>query len=92
MSQLVWLTPESGRTPNLIAGDGGTELDDMATGMFTGTELGDPDLVQGWRWQEFGFMTIQPVDTGFGTNVHLLDGSTPATCLFVAHQLSCVQS
>lgn len=91
MSQLLWFTEESERTPNLIAGDGGTELDDMATGMFTGSDLSDPELVQGWRWQDFGFMTIQPIDTGFVTYVRLLDGTTPATCLSAGHELSCIQ-
>jgi predicted phosphodiesterase len=90
MSQLLWFTTESQRAPQLIAGDGGTELDDMATGLFDGTNLGDPDLVQGWRWQEFGFMTIQPVDTGFVAGVRLLDTTSPATCLSVGPELACL--
>ena len=49
----------------------------MATGFFDGTNLGDPELVQGWRWQDFGYMTIQPVDRGFVTGVRLLDESSP---------------
>jgi predicted phosphodiesterase len=90
MSQLLWFTPESKRAPQLIAGDGGTELDDMATGMFDGAALSDPELVQGWRWQDFGFMTIQPVDTGFVAGVRLLDGTNLASCLSVATQLTCL--
>lgn len=90
MSQLLWFTTESHRAPQLIAGDGGTKLDDMATGFFDGTTLDDPDLVQGWRWQEFGFMTIQPVDTGFVAGVRLLDSPSPATCLSVGPQLACL--
>ncbi len=90
MSQLLWFTPESERAPQLIAGDGGTELDDMATGFFDGTNLGDPELVQGWRWQDFGYMTIQPVDRGFVTGVRLLDESSPATCLSVGQELTCL--
>jgi hypothetical protein len=90
MSQLLWFTPESQRAPQLIAGDGGTELDDMATGFFDGSTLGDKDLVQGWRWQDFGFMTIQPVDAGFVAGVRLLDAPSPATCLSVGPQLACL--
>ncbi len=90
MSQLLWFTPESQRAPQLIAGDGGTELDDMATGFFDGNTLGDPDLIHGWRWQDFGYMTIQPVDGGFVTGVRLLDESSPATCLFVGRELTCL--
>lgn len=90
MSQLLWFTPESGRAPQLIAGDGGTKLDDMATGMFDGTTLGDPELAQGWRWQHFGFMTIQPVDSGFVSSVRLLDEPSPATCLSVGPRLTCL--
>ncbi len=92
MSQLLWFTPESQRAPQLIAGDGGTELDDMATGFFDGSNLGDKDLVQGWRWQEFGFMTIQPVDTGFVAGVRLIDAPSPATCLSVGPELACLPS
>lgn len=90
MSQLLWFTPESKRAPQLVAGDGGTELDDMATGMFDGASLSDPELVEGWRWQDFGFMTIQPIDSGFVAGVRLLDGSMPATCLSVGPELTCL--
>ncbi len=90
MSQLLWFTPESQRAPQLIAGDGGTELDDMATGFFDASTLGDPDLIQGWRWQDFGYMTIQPVDGSFVTGVRLLDESSPATCLSVGRELTCL--
>lgn len=90
MSQLLWFTSESERAPQLIAGDGGTELEDMSTGLFDGSTLDDPDLVQGWRWQEFGYMTIQPVDHGFVTGVRLLDESSPATCLSVGRELTCL--
>jgi hypothetical protein len=90
MGQLVWFTPESQRAPQLIAGGGGTQLDDFATGMFNGASLSDPDLVHGWRWRDFGFMTIQPIDTGYVTGVRLLDGSAPATCLSVGPELTCL--
>ena len=90
MSQLVWFTPESARAPQLIAGDGGTKLDDMVSGMFDGAAMGDPELVQGWRWQHFGFMTIQPVNGGFVATVRLLDEPSPATCLSVGPRLTCL--
>lgn len=90
MSQLLWFTSASNRAPQLIAGDGGTKLDDMASGMFDGASLGVPELDQGWRWQHFGFMTVQPVDTGFVTGVRLLDEPSPATCLSVGPRLTCL--
>jgi hypothetical protein len=62
----------------------------MATGFFDGSTLGDKDLVQGWRWQDFGFMTIQPVDAGFVAGVRLLEAPSPATCLSVGPQLACL--
>ncbi len=74
MAQLVWFTPESQRAPQLIAGGGGTQLDTSRAECSTARDLGDPDLVQGWRWQDFGFMTIQPIDNGYVTGVRLLDG------------------
>jgi predicted phosphodiesterase len=92
MAELVWFTPASQRAPQLIAGGGGTQLDDFPSGMFDGTSLDDPDLVQGWRWQAFGFMTIQPIDTGYVTGVRLLDGTAPATCLSVGPELTCLPS
>lgn len=90
MSQLLWFTPESNRAPQLIAGGGGTRLDDMASGEFDGATLGDPELEQGWRWQHFGFMTIQPIDGGYVTGVQLLDEPSPATCLSVGPRLTCL--
>ena len=90
MAQLVWFTPESQRAPQLIAGGGGTELDDFSTGKFDGTTLNDPDLEQGWRWHAFGFMTIQPIDNGYVTGVRVLDGTAPATCLSVGPELTCL--
>lgn len=90
MAQLLSSTPDSGRTPELIAGSAGTKLDDMATGRFDGAALGVPELVEGWRWQDFGFVTIERVDNGFVTDVHLLDGTSSATCLLVGGQLACL--
>ncbi len=90
MTQLVWFTPESQRAPQLVAGGGGTELDNFPSGTFDGATLGDPELKHGWRWRDFGFMTIQPVDTGYVTGVRLLDGTSPATCLSVGPELTCL--
>lgn len=92
MAQLVWFTPESQRAPQLVAGGGGTELDNFSTGMFDAESLGDPDLEHGWRWHDFGFMTIQPIDGGYVTGVRLLDASSPATCLSVGPELTCLPS
>jgi len=90
MAQLVWFTPQSHRAPQLVAGGGGTELDNFATGMFDGASLGDPELAYGWRWRDFGFMSIQPIDNGYVAGVRLLDGSAPATCLSVGSELTCL--
>ncbi len=90
MSQLLWFTPESKRAPQLIAGASGTELEDMATDTFAGTDLADPELVQGQRWREFSFVTVQPLDTGFVTSVRLSSGTVAATCLSVGGQFSCI--
>ncbi len=92
MAQLVWFTPESQRAPQLIAGGGGTELDNFESGMFDGSTLGDPDIEQGWRWRDFGFMTIQPIDNGYVAGVRLLDGSIPATCLTIGAGFTCLHS
>jgi hypothetical protein len=92
MAQLVWFTPESQRAPQLIAGGGGTQLDDFESGMFDGASLGDPTLEEGWRWHAFGFMTLQPIDNGFVAGVQLLDESSPATCLSVGPQLTCLHA
>lgn len=92
MPQLFWFTPESQRAPQLITGGGGTALDDFSTGFFDAASLGDPDIAQGWRWHDFGFMTIQPIDTGYVTGVRLLDGSAPATCLAIGPELTCLPS
>lgn len=90
MAQLLWFTPESQRAPQLVAGGGGTELDNFPSGMFDATTLSDPELEQGWRWHAFGFMTIQPIDTGYVAGVQLLDGTSPATCLTVGAEFTCL--
>lgn len=90
MAQLLSFTAESGRPPQLIGGGGGTQLDDFGTGTFAAGALNTPELLQGWRWQAFGTMTVQPIDTGFVVGVRLLDGSEPATCLSVGPNLACL--
>ena len=73
----------------VVAGHGAVQTL-AATGFFDASTLGDPDLIQGWRWQDFGYMTIQPVDGSFVTGVRLLDESSPATCLSVGRELTCL--
>jgi len=83
MAQLFLFTPASQRPPQLVSGGGGTMLDTMATEMFAPGSLGDPDIVQGWRWQAFGFLSIRPVSEGFISCVWLLETTSPASCLAV---------
>lgn len=83
MAQLLLFSPASQRPTQLVAGAGGTALDDMPSGMFDGSNFADPDLVQGWRWHDFGFLSIRPTDGGFITCVWLLDQADPASCLAV---------
>lgn len=83
MAQLLLFSLESQRPPQLISGGGGTLLDNMTTEMFAAGSLGDSDLSQGWRWQNFGFLTLRPASDGFISCVWLLDTESPASCLAV---------
>lgn len=59
LSEVLLATRESGRPPQIIAGNGGTALDRPVTGDLVASELDDPALVRALVFREFGFWTIE---------------------------------
>jgi hypothetical protein len=90
LAQLLWFTEESDRPVQMISGHGGTNLDNMATAHVTGQEIGDPAMIEGWRYKEFGFIGMERIDTGWALTAPMVDGSIPESCLIVDKSVACI--
>src|SRR5699024_1513150 len=90
LAEVLVFSEESRRPVQLIAGNGGTSLDWMETGTFTGADVGDETREVGYRYQEFGFVGLERTDTSWVATVRLIDGSVPLTCLLVDKAAACL--
>ncbi|HYH11937.1 MAG TPA: metallophosphoesterase [Thermomicrobiales bacterium] len=90
LAEVLEFTEASGRPVQVIAGNSGTNLESMDSGVFTGSEVGDETLIQGLRYREFGFVGLELVDTGWVITMPMVDGSTPVSCLVVGRDAACV--
>lgn len=83
-------TEESGRPVQVVAGNSGTSLESMDTGVFTGSDVGDEALVEGRRYREFGFIGLDKTDTGWVLTAPMVDGTTPVSCLIIDTAAACI--
>jgi len=90
LAEILEFTEASGRPVQVIAGNSGTNLESMDSGVYTGTDVGDDTLLRGMRYHEFGFVGLERVDTGWVVTMPMVDGSTPVSCLVVGRDPACV--
>ena len=82
-------TSASERPPQLVSGNAGTALDDIPTASPIAGELGDPAVTQAETLSAFGFMTLEPDDTGWVATQRDKQGNPLLACELVLDQLTC---
>jgi hypothetical protein len=79
----------SERPPQLVSGNAGTALDNIPTASPAAGELGDPAVTQAETLSAFGFMTLEPDDTGWLATQRDERGNPLLACDLVLDQLTC---
>lgn len=90
LAELLVFTEESGRPVQVVAGNSGTNLESMDTGVFTASDVGDETLIEGRRYREFGFIGLERVDTGWVLIASMIDGTVPVSCLVIETAAACI--
>jgi hypothetical protein len=90
LAEALAFAGESGRPPQLIAGNSGTALDQPLTGTPTAAQLGDPELTEAETFSAFGYMTMEPAASGWLAIQRDVNGDPVVGCLFDLSALECI--
>jgi hypothetical protein len=87
----IWeaLTFADGRPPQIVAGNAGTSLDPLLTVSLAGLDVGATTVATGSARHEWGFMTLEQVDTGWLATLRDVDGVALLACTLAARDLAC---
>jgi hypothetical protein len=77
------------RPPQLISGNGGTELDDPVTTRLEGLSVFDTTVAFGTNAAQFGYTTVLPLGRGWSITQRDLTGAAVTTCAAVDLTLTC---
>jgi hypothetical protein len=77
------------RPPQLISGNGGTELDDPVTTRLEGLPLFDTTVAYGTNGAQFGYFTVLPLGRGWSFTERDVSGAALTTCAAVDLTLTC---
>jgi hypothetical protein len=89
LAEALAFQEESGRPPQLIAGNAGTALDEPLSGTPTAAQLGDPALTDAETFSAFGFMTMEPTGDGWFAVQRDVDGDPIVGCALALTELGC---
>jgi len=82
----------SRRAPQLVSGNAGTALNQIPTASPSAGELHDPAVTQAETLSSFGFMTLEPTETGWSATQRDKRGNPLLTCILVLDRLACEAS
>lgn len=85
------LTFEGGRSPQLIVGNSGTEMDSPVTVPFPGLEIGGGVVDEGVSIAEFGFVLMELTGDVWEVSVRDVDGNEFASCELDGNFATCAQ-
>jgi predicted phosphodiesterase len=78
------------RPSQVIVGDSGTELDkNMGAQDLTGLDIANDVITQGLSLPEFGYLTMEKIETGWQAQVRNPHGKIIARCIFKEGQFIC---
>jgi hypothetical protein len=89
LAESIAFDENSERPPQLVSGNAGTALDNIPTASPAASELGDPDVTQAETLSAFGFMTLEPGDTGWNATQRDRQGNPLLACELFLDQLTC---
>jgi hypothetical protein len=89
IAESIAFDENSDRPPQLISGNAGTALDQIPTASPAAGELGDPAVTEAETLSAFGFMTLEPDETGWIATQRDKQGNPLLECVLVLDQLSC---
>ncbi|MGE3798009.1 MAG: hypothetical protein AB7G88_09215, partial [Thermomicrobiales bacterium] len=91
MAQALHFTGDSRRPFVLIAGIGGTLLETYDDGVFTGEDVEDDALIEGFSYQAHGFLGLERNSGTWVATIHQLDGPPLASCRLDGKSASCTR-
>ena len=78
-----------GRAPQLVIGNGGTDLDAPLSVPLAGLDIAGTTVAIGSAWHDYGYMTLERTDARWQATLRAVDGTPVLDCTIRDHQAVC---